>query len=117
MRAVSILVRILIGVACAMTLSTALATHASPRFTGPLALAAFALGGLGWLACGTAFVLHARRAAPASRAAVAARWTFLILFFPLPGWLLGWGGGSPASFWAAFALQFAAVFVARGVID
>jgi len=45
----------------------------------------------------------------------AARWTFLVLFFPLPGWLLGWGGGSPAAFWTAFALQFAGLVAERWV--
>ena len=42
-----------------------------------------------------------------------ARWMFLILFFPLPAWLLGWSGGSHAAFWAAFALQFAGVLAER----
>jgi DMSO reductase anchor subunit len=42
-----------------------------------------------------------------------ARWMFLILFFPLPGWLLGWSGGSHAAFWAAFALQFAGLLAER----
>jgi DMSO reductase anchor subunit len=42
-----------------------------------------------------------------------ARWMFLILFFPLAGWLLGWGGGSHAAFWTAFALQFAGLLAER----
>jgi DMSO reductase anchor subunit len=41
------------------------------------------------------------------------RWSFLILLFPLPGWLLGWGGGSFTSFCAAFALQFAGLLAER----
>jgi DMSO reductase anchor subunit len=41
------------------------------------------------------------------------RWSFLILLFPLPGWLLGWGGGSLATFCAAFALQFAGLLAER----
>lgn len=45
----------------------------------------------------------------------AARWMFLILFFPLPGWLLGWSGGSLAAFWTAFAVQFAALLAERWV--
>lgn len=43
----------------------------------------------------------------------AARWTFLILVFPVPAWLLGWGGGSLAAFIAAFALQFAGLLAER----
>ena len=49
---------------------------------------------------------------PAAVVAVA-RWMFLILFFPLPAWLLGWGGGSHAAFWTAFALQFAGLLAER----
>jgi DMSO reductase anchor subunit len=41
------------------------------------------------------------------------RWSFLVLLFPLPGWLLGWGGGSFTSFCAAFALQFAGLLAER----
>jgi DMSO reductase anchor subunit len=43
----------------------------------------------------------------------AVRWSFLLLLFPLPGWLLGWGGGSPAAFVAAFVLQFAGLLAER----
>jgi DMSO reductase anchor subunit len=43
----------------------------------------------------------------------AVRWIFLILLFPLPGYVLGWGGGSLASFWLAFALQFAGLIAER----
>ena len=50
------------------------------------------------------------RAEPLVRAV---RWTFLALVFPVPGWLLGWGGGSLAAFAAAFALQFAGLLAER----
>jgi DMSO reductase anchor subunit len=43
----------------------------------------------------------------------AVRWSFLLLLFPMPGWLLGWGGGSPAAFVAAFVLQFAGLLAER----
>ena len=43
----------------------------------------------------------------------AVRWFFLLLLFPLPGWLLGWGGGSLVAFCAAFALQFAGLLAER----
>lgn len=43
----------------------------------------------------------------------AVRWTFLILIFPVPAWLLGWGGGSLESFIAAFASQFAGLLAER----
>ena len=43
----------------------------------------------------------------------AVRWTFLLLVFPVPAVLLGWGGGSLAAFAAAFALQFAGVLAER----
>ena len=43
----------------------------------------------------------------------AARWTFLILAFPVPGLLLGWGGGSLPAFVAAFAIQFAGLLAER----
>ena len=43
----------------------------------------------------------------------AARWAFLILAFPVPAWLLGWGGGSLHVFVAAFALQFAGLLAER----
>ena len=41
------------------------------------------------------------------------RWSFLLLVFPVPGWLLGWGGGSLAVLAAAFALQFAGLLAER----
>jgi DMSO reductase anchor subunit len=43
----------------------------------------------------------------------AVRWTFLVLAFPVPAWLLGWGGGSLLSFAAAFAFQFAGLLAER----
>ena len=43
----------------------------------------------------------------------AARWAFLILAFPLPAWLLGWGGGSLQAYVAAFAIQFAGLLAER----
>jgi DMSO reductase anchor subunit len=43
----------------------------------------------------------------------AVRWSFLLLLFPVPAWLLGWGGGSLGAFIAAFALQFAGLLAER----
>ena len=43
----------------------------------------------------------------------AARWVFLLLAFPVPAWLLGWGGGSLQAFVAAFVLQFAGLLAER----
>jgi len=43
----------------------------------------------------------------------AARWTFLVLAFPVPAWLLGWGGGSLQAYGAAFAIQFAGLLAER----
>ena len=43
----------------------------------------------------------------------AVRWAFLILAFPVPGWLLGWGGGSLQAYIAAFAIQFAGLLAER----
>jgi hypothetical protein len=108
---IAILLTMLLCAACALTLSVAVATHAWPRYAGPLALAAFALSGFAWLARGATFICGPGLQPKA--AAHAARWMFLILFFPLPGWLLGWGGGSHASFWAAFAVQLAGLAAER----
>jgi len=41
------------------------------------------------------------------------RWSFLALLFPVPGWLLGWGGGSLQAFVAAFVLQFTGLLAER----
>jgi DMSO reductase anchor subunit len=43
----------------------------------------------------------------------AVRWSFLLLLFPVPAWLLGWGGGSLGALVAAFALQFAGLLAER----
>jgi DMSO reductase anchor subunit len=43
----------------------------------------------------------------------AARWTFLILAFPVPALLLGWGGKSGGVLAAAFALQFTGLLAER----
>jgi DMSO reductase anchor subunit len=43
----------------------------------------------------------------------AALWAFLILAFPVPAWLLGWGGGSLQVCAAAFAIQFAGLLAER----
>ena len=43
----------------------------------------------------------------------AVRWLFLALIFPVPAWLLGWGGGSLEVFIAAFATQFAGLLAER----
>lgn len=43
----------------------------------------------------------------------AVRWTFLLLFFPVPAGLLGWGGGSLPVCVAAFSIQFAGLLAER----
>ena len=43
----------------------------------------------------------------------AVRWAFLVLAFPVPAWLLGWGGGSLQAYCAAFAIQFAGLLAER----
>ncbi len=45
----------------------------------------------------------------------AVRWTFLVFAFPVPGWLLGWGGGSLQVFVAAFVIQFAGLLAERWI--
>ena len=45
----------------------------------------------------------------------AARLAFVVLVFPLPAWLLGWGGGTLAALAGAFALQFAGLLAERWV--
>lgn len=108
----AIFLTLLVCAASALTLCVALVAVAWPRLAGPFALAAFALGGCAWLVRGATFLARGAHAL-SSGALAAARWTFLILFFPLPGWLLGWGGGSHAAFWAAFALQLAGLAAER----
>lgn len=43
----------------------------------------------------------------------AVRVLFMLLIFPIPALLLGWGGGSLASFFAAFGTQFAGLLAER----
>jgi sulfite dehydrogenase (quinone) subunit SoeC len=47
------------------------------------------------------------------RVVKAVRWAFLVLLFPVPGWLLGWGGGTLAAYTAAFLLQYAGLLAER----
>lgn len=47
------------------------------------------------------------------RVLAAARWIFLVFFFPVPGWLLGWGGGTLGAYLAAFVAQFGALIAER----
>ncbi len=138
----------LLGTASGATLSVPLAVLTWPQFAGPLALAAFGLGAVAWLARCAALVRTARlrpRSTTASAIGIArpriaqksqgfmggsfntreffhgrpalvvalARWMFLVLAFPVPGWLLGWGGGSLAAYAAAFAAQFAGLLAER----
>ena len=138
----------LLGTASGLTLSVPLAVLYYPQFAGPLALGAFGLGALAWLARIASLVRNARlrpKSTTASAIGVAhprivqkaqgfmggsyntreffhgrpdllvraVRWSFLALLFPLPGWLLGWGGGSLAAFIAAFALQFTGLLAER----
>ncbi len=138
----------LFGVASGLTLSVPLALVAYPPFAAPLALGAFGLGAVAWLARIASLVRNARlrpKSTTASAIGVkhprivqkaqgfmggsyntreffhhrpdlvvrAVRWSFLLLLFPLPGWLLGWGGGSFTAFVAAFALQFTGLLAER----
>jgi len=43
----------------------------------------------------------------------AVRWSFLLLVFPVPGWLLACGNDAPGTYLAAFALQFAGLLAER----
>ena len=45
----------------------------------------------------------------------ATRWAFLVLAFPVPAWLLGWGGGSLQVFVAAFVIQFVGLLAERWI--
>lgn len=49
----------------------------------------------------------------ADRVLRASLWAFLILAFPVPAWLLGWGGGSLQVCVAAFTIQFAGLLAER----
>lgn len=102
----------LLGTASGFTLAVPLAVLAHPRFAGPLALAAFATGAAAWVVRGLSLIGEARLVS-GDRALRAARWAFLLLLFPVPGWLLGWGGGTLAAYAAAFALQFAGLLAER----
>jgi DMSO reductase anchor subunit len=139
---------VLLGAASGATLAVPLAVLAWPQFAGPLALSAFALGGVAWLARIASMVRNARlrpRSTTASAIGIAhpriaqksqgfmggsfntreffhgrprlvvhlARGAFLVLAFPVPGWLLGWGGGSIEAYAAAFAAQFAGLLAER----
>ncbi len=108
---------VLLGTASGAALAVPAAVLAWPQFTGPLALAAFALAALAWLVRIASMVRNARlrSGSPAAGAvgAGAARWAFLVLAFPVPAWLLGWGGGSLAAYVAAFVLQFAGLLAER----
>lgn len=138
----------LLGTASGFSLSVPLAVLAHPPFAGPLALAAFWLAALAWLARGAAVLRDARLRPAASdasaigaahptlarisqgitgesfntreffdrrpaRVLAAARAMFFLLFFPLPGSLLGWGGGTLGAYVAAFLVQFAALIAER----
>ena len=106
----------LLSLACGLTLAVPLAVLAWPQFAGPLALGAFFVGGVAWLARCVVLLRNAfkRPKAKAASAMVrAVRWIFVALLFPVPGWLLGWGGGSLAVFIAAFGLQFAGLLAER----
>jgi len=104
---------LVLGLASGLMLAVPLAVLAWPQFAGPLALAAFAVAGAAWL---SRIAALARSARLRGKFAAAARWSALVLLFPAPGWLLGWGGGSLAAFAAAFALHFAGVLAERWVI-
>lgn len=138
----------LLGAATGFTLAVPLAVLAHPPFAGPLALAAFVLAALAWLARGAAFLRNARLRPLATTAATigvphpravqstqgstvgsfdtresfrsrpvrvlaAARWMFLVFFFPVPGWLLGWGGGTLGAYLLAFLAQLTALIAER----
>jgi len=138
----------LLGTASGLTLAVPLAVLAYPPFAGPLSLAAFAMGGVAWLARCASLLRNARLRPKSTLASAigiaqphivqkaqgfmggsfntreffhgrpdrvvrAARWTFLVLAFPVPAWLLGWGGGSLQAYGAAFAIQFAGLLAER----
>jgi sulfite dehydrogenase (quinone) subunit SoeC len=96
---------LLLGTASGFTLSVPVAVLAFPQFAGVLALAAFSIGAIAYLVRCATLVRSARLRA--------ARWAFLILAFPVPGLLLGWGGGSLPVCAAAFAIQFAGLLAER----
>jgi len=103
---------LVLGLASGLMLAVPIAVLAWPQFAGPLALAAFVVACAAWL---SRIAALARNARLRGKFAAAARWSALVLLFPGPGWLLGWGGGSLAAFAAAFALHFAGVLAERWV--
>ncbi|MGQ0512296.1 MAG: hypothetical protein ACT4P9_16965 [Betaproteobacteria bacterium] len=103
----------LLGAASGFTLSVPLAVLSHPRVAGPLALAAFSLCAAAWVLRALAFALDVRRRRRTEPALRAANWIFLALLFPMPGWLLGWGGGTLGAYVAAFALQFTGLVAER----
>ena len=140
----------LLGTASGLTLSVPLAILFYPQFAGPLALGAFGLSAVAWLARIASLVRNARLRPKSSTASAigidhpriaqkaqgfmggsfntreffhgrpdrvvrAVRWTFLVLAFPVPAWLLGWGGGSLQAFVAAFLLQYAGLLAERWI--
>ena len=140
----------LLGTASGLTLSVPLAILFYPQFAGPLALCAFGLGAVAWLARIASLVRNARLRPKSTTASAiginhprivqkaqgfmggsfntreffhgrpdrvlrAVRWTFLVFAFPVPGWLLGWGGGSLQVFVAAFVIQFAGLLAERWI--
>jgi DMSO reductase anchor subunit len=108
---------VLLGCASGLTLAVPLAVLAWPQFAGPLSLGAFCAGAAAWLACGASLLRNVRlQQRPRGRPDLplhASRWMVLALLFPLPGWLLGWGGGSLVIYVGAFLLQFAGLLAER----
>ncbi|MSQ64330.1 MAG: DMSO reductase, partial [Betaproteobacteria bacterium] len=139
---------LLLGTASGFTLAVPVAVLAYSQFAGVLALAAFSIGTLAYVARCASLVRNARlrpKSTPATaigidhprivqkaqgfmggsfntreffhgrpdRVVRAVRWAFLILVFPVPGWLLGWGGGSLQAYIAAFVIQFIGLLAER----
>jgi len=114
---------LLLGTASGFTLSVPVAVLAYPQFAGVLALAAFSIGAAAYLTRCVSLVRNARlRPEPPSATAGGivqprllrgARWAFLIMAFPVPALLLGWGGGTLQVCVAAFAIQFAGLLAER----
>ena len=111
---------LLLGTASGFTLAVPVAVLAYPQFAGVLALAAAIIGAAAYLPRCVCLLFNARLRpgfshAQPDRVVRAARWAFLVLAFPLPAWLLGWGGGSLLVFIAAFVLQFAGLLGERWI--
>lgn len=104
---------LLLGTASGFTLSVPVAVLAYPQFAGVLALAAFSIGALAYLTRCASLLRNAMLRRRPDRVLRAALWAFLILAFPVPALLLGWGGGSLQAFVAAFAFQFAGLLAER----